>query len=66
MDGDLSEEEGCWGKGGNGKMSKKVERKYGEVSIESGGEGEGSLEGERVKKGESIVGNGMGEEIIEM
>lgn len=66
MDTHLSEEERSSGNRRNGKMSKKVQTKYGEVTIETPRDRDGTFQPETVKKRETILANGMADQIIEM
>lgn len=66
MDAHLSEEERSSGNRRNGKMSKKVQTKYGEVTIETPRDRDGTFQPETVKKRETILANGMADQIIEM
>ena len=66
MDAHLSEEERSSGNRRNGKMSKKVQTKYGEVTIETPRDRDGTFQLETVKKRETILANGMADQIIEM
>ena len=54
MDAHLSEEERSSGNRRNGKMSKKVQTKYGEVTIETPRDRDGTFQPETVKKRETI------------
>ena len=47
-------------------MSKKVQTKYGEVTIETPRDRDGTFQPETVKKRETILANGMADQIIEM
>ena len=66
MDAHLSDEERSSGNRRNGKMSKKVQTKYGEVTIETPRDRDGTFQPETVKKRETILANGMADQIIEM
>ncbi len=66
MDAHLNAEERSSGNRRNGKMSKKVQTKYGEVSIETPRDRDGTFQPETVKKRETILANGMADQIIEM
>ena len=66
MDAHLNEEERSSGNSRNGKMSKKVQTKYGEVTVETPRDRDGTFQPETVKKRETILANGMADEIIEM
>ena len=55
MDAHLSEEERSSGNRRNGKMSKKVQTKYGEVTIETPRDRDGTFQPETVKKRETIL-----------
>ena len=66
MDAHLNEEERSSGNRRNGKMSKKVQTKYGEVTIETPRDRDGTFQPETVKKRETILANGMADQIIEM
>lgn len=63
MDAHLSEEERSSGNRRNGKMSKKVQTKYGEVTIETPRDRDGTFQPETVKKRETILANGMADQI---
>ena len=54
MDAHLSDEERSSGNRRNGKMSKKVQTKYGEVTIETPRDRDGTFQPETVKKRETI------------
>ena len=66
MEANLSEEERSSGNRSNGKMSKKLKPKYGEVTIESPSDRDGTFQTETVKKRETILDTGMADQIIEM
>lgn len=50
----------------NGRMSKKVQTQYGEVTVETPRDRDGSFEPETVRKRETIVAEGMADQIIGM
>ena len=64
MDAHLSEEERSSGNRRNGKMSKKVQTKYGEVTIETPRDRDGTFQPETVKKRETILANGMADRLL--
>jgi len=66
MDAHLNAEERSSGNRRNGKMSKKVQTNYGEVTIETPRDRDGTFQPETVKKRETILANGMADRIIEM
>ena len=66
MDAHLSEEERYYGNSRNGKMRKKVQKKYGEVTIETPRDRDGTLKPETVKKRETILAKGRADQIIEV
>ena len=50
----------------NGRMSKKVQTQYGEVTVETPRDRDGSFEPETVRKRETILAEGMADQIIGM
>ena len=66
MDAHLREEERSSGNRRNGKMSKKVQTKYGEVIIETPRDRDRTFQPETVKKRETILANGMAYQMREM
>ena len=64
MDAHLSGEERSKGNRRNGKMPKQVQTRYGEVTIETPRDRDGSFEPETVKKRETILAEGMADQII--
>ena len=65
MDAHLNAEERSSGNRRNGKMPKKVQTKYGAVTIETPRDREGIFQLETVKKRETSLANGMADQIIE-
>lgn len=66
MDAHLDAGERASGNRRNGKLSKRVQAKYGEVTIETPHDRDGTFQPEIVKKRETILANGMADQIIEM
>lgn len=66
MDAHLDAEERASGNRRNGKLSKRVQTKYGEVTIETPRDRDKTFQPETVKKREAILANGMADQIIEM
>ena len=50
----------------NGKMSKTVQTQYGEVTVETPRDRDGSFEPQTVRKRETILAEGMADQIIGM
>ncbi len=50
----------------NGRMAKKVQTQYGEVTVETPRDRDGSLEPETVRKRETVLAEGMADQIIGM
>jgi putative transposase len=66
MDAHLSKEEGSKANRRNGKMPKQVQTRYGEVNIEPPRDRDGSFAPQIVKKRETILAEGMADQIINM
>lgn len=66
MDSHLSNEDCPTANRRNGKMSKSVQTKYGSVTIETPRDRDGSFAPETVKKRETILAEGMADQIINM
>lgn len=66
MDAHLSGEERSKGNHRNGKMPKQVQTRYGEVIVETPRDRDGSFEPQTVKKRETILAEGMADQIINM
>lgn len=66
MDSHLSNEDCSTANRRNGKMSKSVQTKYGSVTIETPRDRDGSFAPETVKKRETILAEGMADQIINM
>lgn len=66
MDAHLNEDDRLAGNRRNGRMSKQVQTKYGEVTVETPRDREGSFHPETVKKRETILAEGMADQIINM
>src|SRR5574344_1790661 len=66
MDAHLSGEERSKGNRRNGKMPKQVQTRYGEVTIETPRDREGTFDPQTVKKRETILAEGMADQIIGM
>lgn len=66
MDAHLSGDERSKGNRRNGKMPKQVQTRYGEVTVETPRDREGSFEPQTVKKRETILAEGMADQIINM
>ena len=66
MDAHLSEESRESGNRRNGKMSKTVQTQYGEVTVETPRDRDGSFEPQTVRKRETILAEGMADQIIGM
>ena len=66
MDAHLSREARENGNRRNGKMSKQVQTQYGEITLETPRDHDGSFQPETVKKRETILAEGMADQIINM
>lgn len=66
MDAHLSEESRDSGNRRNGKMCKTVQTQYGEVTVETPRDRDGSFEPQTVRKRETILAEGMADQIIGM
>ena len=66
MEAHLSLDERSKGNRRNGKMPKQVQTRYGEVTVETPRDREGSFEPQTVKKRETILAEGMADRIINM
>ena len=66
MDAHLSIDERSKGNRRNGKMPKQVQTCYGEVTVETPRDRDGSFEPQTVKKRETILAEGMADQIINM
>src|SRR5574344_3115792 len=66
MDAHLSSEERSSGNRRNGKMPKQVQTKYGEVTVETPRDRECTFDPQTVKKRETILAEGMADQIIGM
>ena len=66
MDAHLNSVDRSSGNRRNGKMSKTVQTKYGEVTVETPRDRDGSFKPETVKKRETILAEGMADQIINM
>ena len=66
MDAHLSEESRESGNRRNGKMSKTVQTQYGEVTVETPRDRDGSFDPQTVRKRETILADGMADQIIGM
>ena len=66
MDAHLSDESRSSGNRRNGKMSKTVQTQYGEVSIETPRDRDGSFDPQTVRKRETVLAEGMADQIIGM
>lgn len=66
MDAHLSEESRDSGNRRNGKMSKTVQTQYGEVIVETPRDRDGSFDPQTVRKRETILAEGMADQIIGM
>ena len=64
MDAHLNSDDRSSGNCRNGKMSKTVQTKYGEVTVETPRDCDGSFKPETVKKRETILAEGMADQII--
>lgn len=65
-DAHLSLDERSKGNCRNGKIPKQVQTRYGEVIVETPRDRDGSFEPQTVKKRETILAEGMAEQIINM
>ena len=50
----------------NGKMPKQVQTRYGEITVETPRDRDGSFEPQTVKRRETILAEGMADQIINM
>lgn len=66
MDAHLFSEEGSKANRRNSKMPKQVQTHYDEVNIEPPRDHDGSFDPQTVKKRETILANGMADQIINM
>lgn len=66
MDSHLNEEVREGGNRRNGKMSKTVQTRYGEVNVETPRDRDGSFDPQTVRKRETILAEGMADQIIGM
>ncbi len=66
MDAHLNEEGREGGNRRNGKMSKTVQTRYGEVNVETPRDRDGSFDPQTVRKRETILAEGMADQIIGM
>ncbi len=66
MDAHLSEESRDSGNRRNGKMSKTVQTQYGEVTVDTPRDRDGSFDPQTVRKRETILAEGMADQIIGM
>ena len=66
MDAHLTSEERSQGNRRNGKMPKQVQTCYGAVTVETPRNRDGSFEPQTVKKRETILAEGMADQIIDM
>jgi len=66
MDAHLTEESRESGNRRNGKMSKQLQTPYGEVTVETPRDRDGTFRPETVKKRETILAEGMADQIINM
>ena len=66
MDAHLNEESRESGNRRNGKMSKTVQTQYGEVTVETPRDRDGSFDPQTVRKRETILAEGMADQIIGM
>ena len=62
----FSLEERSQGNRRNGKIPKQVQTRYGEVTVETPRDRDGSFEPQTVKKRETILAEGMADQIIDM
>ena len=66
MDAHLSDDERSKGNRRNGKLPKQVQTRYGEVTVETPRDRDGSFESQTVRKRETILAEGMADQIINM
>ena len=66
MDAHLSDESRSLGNRRNGKMPKTVQTQYGEVTVETPRDRDGSFDPQTVRKRETILAEGMADQIIGM
>ena len=66
MDAHFSLDERSKGNRRNGKMPEQVQTLYGEVTVETPRDRDGSFEPQTVKKRETILAEGMTDQIIDM
>lgn len=66
MDSHLNEEGRGGGNRRNGKMSKTVQTRYGDVNVETPRDRDGSFDPQTVRKRETILAEGMADQIIGM
>ena len=66
MDAHLTSEERSQGNRRNGKMPKQVQTCYGAVTVETPRDRDGSFEPQTVKKRETLLAEGMADQIINM
>ena len=66
MDAHLSLDERSEGNRRNGKLPKQVQTRYGEVTVETPRDRDGSFEPQTVRKRETILAEGMADQIINM
>ena len=66
MDAHLSIDEHSKGNRRNGKMAKQVQTCYGAVTVETPRDRDGSFEPQTVRKRETILAEGMADQIINM
>jgi len=66
MDAHLCGDERSKGNRRNGRMPKQVQTRYGEVTLETPRDRDGSFEPQTVKKRETILAEGMSDQIINM
>ena len=66
MDAHLSDESRASGNRRNGKMPKTVQTQYGEVTVETPRDRDGSFDPQTVRKRETILAEGMADQIIGM
>ena len=66
MDAHLSDESRSSGNRRNGKMPKTVQTQYGEVTVETPRDRDGSFDPQTVRKRETILAEGMADQIIGM
>ena len=66
MDAHLTSEEHSQGNRRNGKMPKQVQTCYGAVTVETPRDRDGSFEPQTIKKRETLLAEGMADQIINM